>query len=145
MNAPHFDSIDAYIGSFPKEIQARLRQVYKVLRAVAPDATEAIKYQMPTFVLGENLIHFAAFHNHIGLYPTPSGITAFKPQLSSYVHSKGAVQFPHDHPLPTGLIQEIAEFRVREVRAKIGKSKSATARPKSTPLAPAKPSRPAKS
>lgn len=128
MNPATVETIEAYISSFPPDIEDRLRRVLKILRTAAPDAKEAIKYGMPTLVLGENLIHFAAHDRHIGLYPTPSGITAFKDQLASYSHSKGAIQLPHNSPLPTDLIRAIVEFRVREVRAKLEK-------PKSPPLA----------
>jgi uncharacterized protein YdhG (YjbR/CyaY superfamily) len=112
------NEIDKYIASFPEEIQQRLNQVREVIRQSGPDATEIISYMMPTYYLNGNLVHFAAFKNHIGLYPAPSGIEAFKKELSAYKGAKGSVQFPHDQPLPLDLIAEIVRFRVMENSAK---------------------------
>ena len=108
------NSIDEYIGTFPQEIQILLEQVRTTIKQAAPEAEEAIKYAMPTFVLNGNLVHFAAFKNHIGFYPVPSGIEAFKKELSVYKGAKGSVQFPLDKPMPLGLICEIVKFRVNE-------------------------------
>lgn len=110
--------IDAYIAGFPPEVRARLDQIRAIVRKAAPDAEEAIKYQVPTYVLGENLVHFAAFKNHIGFYPTPSGMVEFEDELSSYVSAKGSVQFPYDKPLPLGLIKRMVAFRVKQAKAK---------------------------
>ena len=107
-------SIDEYILKFPPEIQVILEMLREVIKESAPDAKEKISYQMPTFVLHGNLVHFAAFKNHIGFYPTPSGINAFKHELSSYKGAKGSVQFPIEKPLPYQLIREIVKFRVAE-------------------------------
>ena len=115
-------SIDDYIASFPEQVQDLLREVRVRIATAAPKAQEAIKYGLPTFVLGENLVHFGAFKKHIGFYPTPSGIQAFENDLSGYVNSKGAVQFPLDQPLPLKLIARIVKFRVREA-AERAKSK----------------------
>ena len=114
------NSIDEYIGTFPQEIQILLEQVRTTIKQAAPEAEEAIKYAMPTFVLNGNLVHFAAFKNHIGFYPVPSGIEAFKKELSVYKGAKGSVQFPLDEPMPLKLISEIVKFRVYEnlVKAK---------------------------
>ena len=114
------NSIDEYIGTFPQEIQILLEQVRATIKQAAPEAEEAIKYAMPTFVLNGNLVHFAAFKNHIGFYPVPSGIEAFKKELSVYKGAKGSVQFPLDEPMPLKLISEIVKFRVNEnlVKAK---------------------------
>lgn len=110
-----FKNIDEYIALFPKETQTLLKGMRVTIREVAPEAEEAIKYQMPTFVLkGINLVHFAAFKNHIGFYPVPTGIEKFKKELSAYKTSKGAVQFPLDKPLPLALIRKIVKFRVAE-------------------------------
>jgi uncharacterized protein YdhG (YjbR/CyaY superfamily) len=109
-------NIDEYIAGFPRDVQEILNQIRTTIRKVAPDAEEAIKYRIPTFVLNGNLVHFAAFKNHIGFYPTPSGIAAFKHQLSRYKSAKGSVQFPIDKPMPLGLIEEIVNFRVKEAR-----------------------------
>ena len=109
-----FTSIDEYILQFPLEIQEILETLRKVIKESAPDAEEKISYQMPTFALHGNLVHFAAYKNHIGFYPASSGIDAFKHELSEYKSSKGAVQFPLDKPLPYELISEIVKFRVAE-------------------------------
>jgi len=112
------NNIDDYISSFPEEIQILLEQVRTTIKQAAPEAEEAIKYAMPTFVLNGNLVHFAAFKNHIGFYPVPSGIEAFKKELSVYNGAKGSVQFPLDKPMPLGLISEIVKFRVNENQRK---------------------------
>ena len=109
-----FKSIDEYILQFPPEVQEILKTLRKVIKESAPDAEEKISYQMPTFALHGNLVHFAAYKNHIGFYPAPSGIDAFKHELSEYKSSKGAVQFPLEKPLPYELISEIVKFRVAE-------------------------------
>jgi len=109
-----FHSIDEYIGTFPEDIQKLLEEVRATIKAAAPNAEEKISYQMPTFFLNGNLIHFAAFKNHIGLYPTPSGTKAFKRELSIYQGAKGSVRLPIDKPLPLKLISRIVKFRVAE-------------------------------
>jgi uncharacterized protein YdhG (YjbR/CyaY superfamily) len=107
-------NIDEYIIRFPPEIRERLAQIRAVIRAAAPDAAETISYQMPTFTLQGNLIHFAAFKNHIGLYPTPAGTAEFAQELSGYASSKGAVRLPHDQPIPFDLISRMVKFRVQD-------------------------------
>ncbi|NNJ13009.1 hypothetical protein EKD04_022035 [Chloroflexales bacterium ZM16-3] len=109
-----FSTIDAYIATFPGEIQEKLEAIRAAIRAAAPDAHEKISYQMPTFALHGNLVHFAAFKNHIGFYPAPRGIEAFKDELSVYKGAKGSVQFPLDQPMPLDLIRRIVQFRVAE-------------------------------
>ncbi len=109
-----YESIDAYVASFPDDIQSILQALRESIKSAAPDAQEKISYQMPTFALKGNLVHFAAYRNHIGFYPAPSGIEAFKDELASYKSSKGAVQFPINEPLPLELINRIVEFRVAE-------------------------------
>lgn len=107
-------TIDEYIITFPEEVQDLLQTFRQTVKRSAPGAQEAISYQMPTFKLnGKNLVHFAAFNNHIGFYPVPFGIEAFKKELSSYKQGKGSVQFPLDKPLPLQLISKIIEFRVK--------------------------------
>jgi uncharacterized protein YdhG (YjbR/CyaY superfamily) len=114
-----FTTIDQYISNCPSNVQDILKKFRDIIHEEAPQATEAIKYQMPTFVLnGENLIHFAAYRNHIGLYPTPSAIIAFKKELKNYVTTKGAIQFVIAKSMPYDLIRKIAEFRVKEVLKK---------------------------
>src|SRR4030042_1459121 len=105
--------VDDYIAGFSEEIRVILTKLRKVIREAAPDASETISYQMPTFKLNGNLVHFAAFKKHIGFYPTPSAITAFAKELASYKTSKGALQFPYDKPIPYELIKEITKFRVK--------------------------------
>jgi uncharacterized protein YdhG (YjbR/CyaY superfamily) len=113
-NKTALTNIDEYIANFPKDIQVILKKVRATIKKAAPKAEEAIKYQMPTFVLEGNLVHFAAFKNHIGFYPTPSGIEKFKKELSIYEGAKGSVQFPLGQPIPYELIGKITTFRVQE-------------------------------
>lgn len=113
-----FANIDEYIALFPEEIKEILTNIRKIIKENAPEATEKISYQMPTFFLNGNLIHFAAFKNHIGLYPTPTGIDAFKEELSKYKGAKGSVQFPLDQPIPYDLIKRIVLYRVAESTTK---------------------------
>ncbi|HEY5583293.1 MAG TPA: DUF1801 domain-containing protein [Ruminiclostridium sp.] len=108
------ESIDEYIIKFPPEIQKILRMLRKVIKESAPEAEEKISYQMPTFVLHGNLVHFAAHKNHMGFYPTPSGIDAFKHELSEYKGAKGSIQFPLEKSIPYELISKIVKFRVAE-------------------------------
>ena len=108
----HFKTIDEYINMFPEDVQRILHELRRTIKEAAPEAEETINYQMPTFTLNGNLVHFAAFKNHIGFYPTPSGIEAFEKELSRYKGAKGSVQFPIDEPLPLALIRRIEEYRV---------------------------------
>lgn len=106
-------NIDEYIAGFPADIQAMLEQIRATITKVAPTAEEAIKYAIPTFVLNDrNLVHFAAFKNHIGFYPTPTGIESFQKELSNYKQGKGSVQFPLDEPMPLALITKIVKFNM---------------------------------
>jgi len=107
-------TIDDYISVFQPETQAILQQLREVVKGAAPEAEEKISYQMPTFYLNGNLVHFAAYSKHIGFYPTPSAIEAFSAQLKNYKHAKGSVQFPIDQPMPYVLIEQIVRFRVEE-------------------------------
>lgn len=111
---PVATTIDAYIALFPEEIQAVLQQIRATIQAAAPDAVEKISYQMPTFAQHGNLVHFGAFKSHIGFYPVPTGIDAFKDELAVYKQGKGSVQFPLDQPMPLDLISRIVQFRVAE-------------------------------
>ena len=115
------ENIDAYIANFPPEVQNILQQVRATIQQAAPLATEAISYQMPTFKLNGNLIHFAAYKNHIGIYPTPSAVEEFKEELSAYKNAKGSVQFPLNQPIPYSLIERIVKFRVAQNSIKIKK------------------------
>jgi uncharacterized protein YdhG (YjbR/CyaY superfamily) len=109
-------SIDEYIAEFPDETREMLEEMRALVRSVAPDATETISYAIPTFDLnGKHLVHFAGFKKHIGFYPVPSGIEAFKDELSQYKSGKGSAQFPLGEPLPADLVRRVVEFRVREI------------------------------
>ncbi|HEX9333411.1 MAG TPA: DUF1801 domain-containing protein [Anaerolineales bacterium] len=116
-------TIDEYIAGFPNDIQEVLQKIRMTIRKAAPEAEETIKYRMPTFTLKGNLIHFAAFKNHIGFYPVPTGIEKFKKELSVYKTAKGSVQFPLDKPIPFDLISKIVKFRVKENLARAAKTK----------------------
>ncbi len=107
-------TIDAYIARFPEDVQEILNEIRRIIHEVAPAAEETIKYQIPTFMLGGNLVHFAAFKKHVGFYPTPSGIEHFRDALSGYRCAKGSVQFPLDAPVPYHVIKRIVKFRVKE-------------------------------
>jgi len=106
--------IDEYIAGFPQDVQAILEKIRATVRAAAPEAKEKISYGMPAFTLNGNLVYFAAFKNHIGFYPIPSGIEQFKEELSVYKQGKGSVQFPLDEPMPYELITRIVKFRAQE-------------------------------
>jgi len=108
------EKIDEYISRHPKDVQRLLKQLRMAIRKAAPSAKEKISYSIPTFYLNGNLVHFAAFTNHIGFYPTSSGIKAFKKELSAYKTSTGTVRFPLDEPLPFRLVSRIVKFRIRE-------------------------------
>ena len=130
-------SIDEYIAAFPEEVQARLQALRATIKAAAPDAQEKISYQMPTFALQGNLVHFAAFKNHIGFYPAPSGIQAFEDDLAIYGNAKGSVRFPLDQPLPLDLVSRIVKYRVEEnlkkAALKAGKRKPLAGPPSDPP------------
>ncbi len=109
-----FKTIDEYIKTFPADTRRILEKMRQTIRKAAPEAVEAISYQMPTFKLNGNLVHFAAFKNHIGFYPSSSGIAAFKKELSPYKGGRGSVQFPMDIPIPFDLVEKIVKYRVQE-------------------------------
>lgn len=106
--------IDEYIAGLPDDVQEKLQQIRMTIREAAPEAEEKISYQMPTFYLKGNLVHFAAFKQHIGFYPTPTGTERFQKELAAYKVSKGTIRFPLDKPIPFDLITEIVKFRVQE-------------------------------
>jgi uncharacterized protein YdhG (YjbR/CyaY superfamily) len=119
MSRGQFRTIDEYIAAFPKNVQDILRELRQVIRESAPSAEETISYGIPTFDLhGSHLVHFAAYKNHVGFYPTSSGIEAFKKELSPFKTSKGTVQFPLDKPIPFDLVKRIVKFRVKENESK---------------------------
>ncbi len=110
----NFKDIDQYISTFPQVVQEKLIEMRQIIKTAAPEASEKISYQIPTFTLHGNLVHFAAFEHHIGFYPAPSAITAFKKELTGYKQAKGSVQFPLDQPLPKELLTKMVEFRTKE-------------------------------
>lgn len=114
VNHPYSVEVDEYIAGFPLEVQAKLQTMRELIREIVPQAEEKISYKMPTYALHGNLVHFAGYAKHIGFYPAPSGIEAFKQELSAYKGAKGSVQFPLDQPLPEALIRRIVAFRVKE-------------------------------
>jgi len=118
------ESIDGYIHNCPENIQLILQKLRSSLQALMPEAQEVISYGIPTFKLkGKNVVHYAAFKNHISLFPGASGVQAFEEQLTSYTTSKGTIQFPLNQPLPMELITTIVKFRIEETLAKTTKKK----------------------
>ena len=111
-------SVDAYVAGFKPEVRAVLRKMRTTIRKAAPDAEEKISYMMPAFFLEGPLVYFAAFHKHIGFFPTSTGIAKFAKVLVAYKTSKGTVRFPIGKPVPYGLIGRIVKFRVRENKAR---------------------------
>jgi uncharacterized protein YdhG (YjbR/CyaY superfamily) len=109
-----FKTIDEYIATFPENVQSILEELRQAIRESAPEAEEAISYQMPAFKLNGILVWFAAFKNHVGFYPKTSAIEAFKEELSGYVVSKGTVRFPVNKPVPLDLVKKIVRYRVKE-------------------------------
>jgi uncharacterized protein YdhG (YjbR/CyaY superfamily) len=121
-------TISQYIQSQPVAFRSMLEDMRRIILHAAPEAKEAIKYGMPTFVLHGNLVHFALCKNHIGFYPSPSGITNFEKELSSYTCSKGSIHFPLDQPVPEKLVKLIVGFRAKENQAKAAAKQSKTKR-----------------
>lgn len=115
-----FNNIEDYIQNFPENIQKVLQELRQTIHKAAPDAIEIINYGIPTFYLKGNLVHFAAFKNHIGFYPTASGVEAFKENLLAYKTSKGAIQFPLEKPLPFTLISKIVKYRAKQNEERTG-------------------------
>jgi uncharacterized protein YdhG (YjbR/CyaY superfamily) len=110
-----FETIDEYIATFPRNVRDILEELRRIIRESAPKSEETISYGIPTFDLnGKHLVHFAAYKNHIGFYPTSSGITRFKKELSSYELSRGTARFPINEPIPFDLIRKIVKYRVKE-------------------------------
>jgi len=117
-------TIDGYIAGYPDSVQAILQEIRRTIAEEVPSATEAIAYGIPTFKLrGKNLVHFGAFKNHIGFYPTPSALETFTEELSAYASGKGSAQFPLNEAMPLDLIREIVRFRVTQISEKAAKAK----------------------
>lgn len=117
------NEIDLYISGFPESTKEKLELLREIINKNAPGATEVISYQMPAFKLNGILVYYAGYRNHVGFYPTGSGIKAFEPKLSGYKWSRGTIQFPLDKPLPLELISEIVRYRVSENLSKPGRKK----------------------
>ncbi|MFA5856291.1 MAG: DUF1801 domain-containing protein [Candidatus Pacearchaeota archaeon] len=115
------NSIDNYIKNYPKEVQDILFKLKIIIKKLVPKSEETISYGIPTFKLNGNLVHFAAFKNHIGFYPTPSAIVAFKGELLKFETSKGAIKFPIDKPIPYDLIKRIVKYRLNENKKLVSK------------------------
>lgn len=114
-NKNQFTTIDEYIKTCPEDVQSILEKIRQTIRNAAPEAVETISYGIPTFNLdGKYLVYFAAWKNHIALYPIPSGTEAFKKELSQYKGTKGSVHFPFDKPIPYDLVEKIVRFRMKE-------------------------------
>jgi uncharacterized protein YdhG (YjbR/CyaY superfamily) len=113
-----YENIDEYIAGFPEDIQSKLQQLRKAIKKAAPQAQETISYGMPAFKLNGVLVYFAAFKNHIGFFPTSSGVEAFKKELTPYAISKGTIRFPLDKPIPFDLVEKVVKFRLNEVSIK---------------------------
>ena len=112
-----YKNIDEYIAVFPDSVQLVLKKIRKIIQEAAPQASETISYQMPTYKLnGKNLVHFAGWKNHIGLYPTPSATNAFSEKLTKYKYAKGSIKFPLNETIPYSLIKEIVRFRIEETQ-----------------------------
>lgn len=109
-----FETIDEYIATFPEPVQKTLQKLRQTIKDSAPEAKETVSYQMPAFKLNGILVYFAVFKNHIGFYPTASGISNFEKELTQYETSKGTIKFPIDKPIPLDLIRRIVTFRVKE-------------------------------
>ncbi|KPU43567.1 hypothetical protein OXPF_30080 [Oxobacter pfennigii] len=107
-------TIDEYINQFSPDVQEKLQAIRQIIRENAPQAKEKISWQMPTYDLYGNLVHFAANKSHLGFYPGASGVENFLDKLAEYKNSKGAIQFPYSKPLPAELVAEIVRFRVAE-------------------------------
>ena len=122
-NESSSSKVDDFIAKYPPDVQQILQKIRGIIREVAPEAQEKLNYGIPTFTLNGNLVHYSALKDHIGFYPTPSGIEKFKKQLSAYEGAKGSVKFPLDQPIPYDLIRKVTEFRVKEQQAKAKKKK----------------------
>lgn len=119
------DTIDGYIAAYPPQVQEILQEIRRTIADEVPEAVEAIAYGIPTFkVRGKNLVHFGAYKNHIGFYPTPSGLEAFAEQLAPYASGKGSAQFPLNQPMPLDLIRAIVQFRLTQIPEKPARKKA---------------------
>lgn len=114
MQRSNFKSVDEYISTFPAPIQNKLKEMRRAVKSAAPEAGEKISYQIPTYTLHGNLVHFAGYEHHIGFYPGAVGVEEFKKEIKGYKFSKGTIQFPLEEPLPLDLVKRIVKFRVKQ-------------------------------
>ncbi len=122
-------TVDAYIQQYPPNVRTMLEELRHIIAKAAPEATERISYGMPTFYQDGNLVHFAAWKSHIGLYPVPSAIQKFAKELTLFQQTKGSVHLPFNQPLPVKLIEKIVKFRIEEnEQKKAGRLKAAKRR-----------------
>lgn len=136
--------VDEYIANQPKAAQRKLNQMRSLLLRLVPDAEEAIRYGIPTLILGGNLVHFAGFEKHVGFYPGAAGVAEFQNELHSYKWGKGSIQFPLNEPIPVSLVTRIVQFREEQNRKKLAgakKTKSAASSSSASNDAPNKPNR----
>jgi uncharacterized protein YdhG (YjbR/CyaY superfamily) len=131
-NRPIAKDIDEYISGYDEDVQLLLQKMRAAIHKAAPDATEDIKYALPTFIFHGNLVHFGAFKNHIGFYPSASGVEAFKEELAMFETSRGAIQFPINKPIPFNLVTKIVKFRVHQSLEKAMMKSKSTNSKKST-------------
>ena len=117
-------AVDEYVAGFPPERRKGLEEMRAFIRPLVPGGVEKIAYRMPTFdIAGKHVVHYAAFTNHLGLYPTASPVEAFESELGPYVHSRGSIQFPLGKPIPWDLVRRIVEFKVAELSNQPNKAK----------------------
>ena len=109
------ENIDEYIGGFPNDVQEILEKVRMTIQKAAPDAKEKISYAMPAFDQNGIVVYFAAFKNHIGFYPAPTGDPDYENDLAEYKTGKGSVQFPLNRPMPLDLIVKIVNWRLKHL------------------------------
>jgi uncharacterized protein YdhG (YjbR/CyaY superfamily) len=141
-NLPPPADVTEYLARCAPEVRTQLTALRRLIQHAAPAAVETLAYGMPTYRQGVNLVHFAAFPQHIGFYPTPAGMTAFAAEFAGYVSGKGSVQFPLDQPLPLDLIERVVRFRVAEVEGgQAPRAKAATQKPAPAKPGPVKPAR----
>ncbi len=120
-NSSLVETVEQYCNQYPAPIRKRLAAIRRLVKELAPEATEKISYRMPSYLLQGRLLYFAVHTHHIGVYPMASGVKKFENRLNKYVHATGSIQFPHDQPLPIALIRDIIVFRVKENREKASK------------------------
>lgn len=119
MQKTDFNTIDEYFNTFPEDVQEKLENIRKIIRNIAPDAEETIRYGMPTFNLdGKYLIYFAGWKNHISLYPVSANDKAFQEELTPYLSGKGTAKFQINKPIPYDLVEKIVGYRLREIQVK---------------------------